>query len=170
MRSDEGPGASGGLAKRLPAAIVSATLMLSLASCAHRDESDMNSIKASEQLNLAVEAVQSATGAEWEQVTEMGPIDCSADLEQMAVSWKATATVDRDAAYTAVREALEEVGFETRVLGPDSRTPTVASQTGDGFGLDFAYPIEGGPVYLHIGSDCFPLEEWPSDEPDDSGP
>lgn len=160
----------GGLAKRLPAAIVSATLMLALASCAQREESDMNSIKASEQLNVAVEAVQSATGADWEQVTKMGPIGCSPGLEQMAVSWKATATVDRDAAYTAVREALEDVGFETRVLGTDSRTPTVASQTGDGFGLDFAYPIEGGPVYLHIGSDCFPLEEWPSDEPDDSGP
>lgn len=148
-------------ARSAPAAMV---LILALIGCAHANGHGMNPDKARDQLSVAVEAVQSATGTEWEQVTEMGPIDCSADLEQMAVSWKATATVDRDAAYTAVREALEDVGFETRILGPDSSTPTVASQTGDGFGLDFAHPVEGGPLYLHAGSDCFPLEEWPEDD------
>jgi hypothetical protein len=141
-----------------------AVLSLALIGCGAEHEPRVTSAMASVQLNVAVKAVQSATGADWEQMTEIGPIGCSPGLEQMAVSWKATATVDRDEAYKAVREALEDVGFETRILGPDSRTPTVASQTGDGFGLDFAYPIEGGPLYLHAGSDCFPLEEWPDEE------
>jgi hypothetical protein len=132
--------------------------------CSAERENRMNSDKAREQLEVAVEAVQSATGTDWVPVTEGGPIGCSPGLEQLAASWEGTATVDRDAAYTAVQEALEDVGFSTRILGPGSTMPTVASQTGDGFGLDFAYPIEGGPLYLHVGSDCFPLEEWPDEE------
>ena len=146
-------------------------LALVFTGCSTDKDAAMNSTKARDQLDIAVKAVQSATGEDWMLEVAPGPIGCSTPgLEHLTTSWQATATVDRDAAYTAVREALQDVGFETRILGPDSRAPTVASQTGNGFGLDFAYPIEGGPVYLHIGSDCFPLEEWPSDEPDDSGP
>src|SRR5690349_18737662 len=80
----------------------------------------MNSDKAREQLTVAAEAVQSATGADWEPMTDLGPIGCSPGLERMKASWKGVATADRDAGYAAVREALEEVGFETRILG---RTP-----------------------------------------------
>ncbi len=132
-------------------------LALVFTGCSTDKDAAMNSTKARDQLDIAVEAVQSATGEDWVLEVAPGPIGCSTPgLEHLTTSWQATATVDRDAAYTAVREALEGVGLETRILGPDSKTPTVASQTGDGFGLDFAYPIEGGPVYLHIGSDCFP--------------
>ncbi|MFS0853813.1 hypothetical protein [Microbacterium sp. 179-I 3D4 NHS] len=73
----------------------------------------MDSNKAREQLEVALEAVHSATGTDWEPVTEGGPMDCSPSLEQLAASWEGTATVDRDVVYTAVREALEEVGFST---------------------------------------------------------
>jgi hypothetical protein len=144
-----------------PAAMV---LILGLIGCAHTEGNEMNSDKAREQLRVAAEAAQSATGADWEPMTAVGPIDCSPGLERMKASWKGVATVDRDAGYAAVREALEEVGFETRILGPNSTTPAVASQTVDGFGLDFAYPTEGGPLYLYVSSDCFPLEEWPDEE------
>lgn len=145
-------------------------LALVFTGCSADKDAAMNSTKARDQLDIAVEAVQSATGEDWVLEVAPGPIGCStAGLEHLTTSWKATATVDRDAAYMAVREALEDVGFETRIRGPDSRTPTFASRTGDGFGLDFAYPIEGGPLYLHTGSDCFPLEEWQSENQDDSG-
>lgn len=154
--------------RTLAASIVG--LALAVTGCSTANATAMNSIKASEQLNLAVEAVRSATGTEWEQVTEIGPIGCSPGLEQMAASWKATPTADRDEAYTAVREALQKAGFSTHTIAASSTTPSVGSQTGDGFGLAFSYPIEDGPIYLSVGSDCFPLEEWPSDEPYDSTP
>jgi hypothetical protein len=134
-----------------------------LTGCAAAQENDMNSDKAREQLEMAVDAVQSATGADWVSVTEVGPIGCSPGLEQLAATWQGTATVDRNAAYIAVREALEEVGFSTHMLAANSTTPSVGSQTGEGFGLAFSYPIEGGPLHLSVGSDCFPLEEWPDE-------
>jgi len=138
--------------------------VLVLASCGAEQEAVMNSEKAREQVGVAVEAVQSATGAEWESVTDLGPIGCSPGLEQMVATWKGTATADRDAAYAEVREALEEVGFSTHMIAASSKTPSVGSQTGDGFGLAFSYPIESGSIYLSVGSDCFPLEEWPDEE------
>ncbi|MFF7294069.1 hypothetical protein ACFY9N_16190 [Microbacterium sp. NPDC008134] len=146
-----------------------AVLGFVLTGCAAEQGNDMNSTKGLEQLDVAVEAVQSATGTEWDQVTEIGPIGCSPGLEQIAVSWKGVATADRDVAYAEVREALEEVGFSTHMIAASSKTPSVGSQTGDGFGLAFSYPIEDGPIYLSVGSDCFPLEEWPP-RPVDSGP
>lgn len=139
-------------------------LVLGLTGCAHTEGNEMNSGKAREQLRVAAEAVQSATSADWEPMTDVGPIGCSPGLEPMKASWNGITTADRDAGYAAVRKALEEVGFETRILGPNSTTPAVASQTVDGFGLDFAYPTEGGPLYLYVSSDCFPLEEWPDEE------
>ena len=154
-------------AERAWASAVTAALAgvgLVLTGCGVEQEPVMNSDKAREQVRVAAEAAQSATGADWEPMTAVGPIGCSPDLERMKASWKGVATVDRDAGYAAVREALEEVGFETRILGPNSTTPAVASQTVDGFGLDFAYPTEGGPLYLYVSSDCFPLEEWPDEE------
>lgn len=141
-----------------------------LTGCSAEQEVVMNSERAREQVGVAVEAVQSATGTEWESVTGLGPIGCSSGLEQMVATWKGTATADRDASYAEVREALEGVGFSTHVIAASSKTPSVGSQTGDGFGLAFSYPIKDGPIYLSVASDCFPLEEWPSDEPDDSGP
>lgn len=149
---------------RLSGVLAAMVLILGTFGCAGADGNEMNSNKAREQLELVAEAVQSATGAEWESVTEVGPLDCSSELEQLAASWKATATVDREAAYSAVREALEHVGFSTYVIAASSTTPSIGSQTGEGFGLAFSYPIEGGPLYLSVGSDCFPLEEWPDEE------
>jgi hypothetical protein len=150
------------LARRwsVPAATV---LVLALIGCAHTEGNEMDSDKARKQLWVAAKAVQVATGEEWEHMTAVSPIDCSPGLERMKASWKGVATVDRAATYAAVREALEEVGFETRILGPNSTSPSLASQTVDGFGLDFAYPVEGGPLYLYVSSDCFPLEEWPDE-------
>jgi hypothetical protein len=138
-------------------------LLLGLLGCGHTEGNGMNSHKAREQLEMAVDAVHSATGADWVSVTEVGPIGCSPGLEQLAATWQGTATVDRNAAYIAVREALEEVGFSTHMLAASSTTPSVGSQTGEGFGLAFSYPIEGGPLHLSVGSDCFPLEDWPDE-------
>lgn len=145
------------LANAVTAALAGVGLVLT--GCGVGQEPLMNSDKAREQLIVAAEAVQSATGADWEPMTDVGPIGCSPGLERMKASWKGVATAGRDAGYAAVREALEEVGFETRILGPNSMTPAVASQMVDGFGLDFAYPTEGGPLYLYVSSDCFPIEE-----------
>lgn len=141
-----------------------------LTGCGAEQGSAMNSDKAREQLRVAVEAVQSTTGAKWESVTDLGPIGCSPGLEQMVATWKGVATADRDAAYAEVSEALEEVGCSTHMIAASSKTPSVGSQTGDGFGLAFSYPIESGPIYLSVGSDCFPLEEWSSESQDDFGP
>lgn len=125
------------------AAAALAGVCLVLTGCGVEQERIMNSDKAREQLTVAAEAVQSATGADWEPMTDVGPIGCSPGLERMKPSWKGVATADRDAGYAAVREALEEVGFETRILGPNSTTPAVASQTVDGFGLE-EWPDEEG--------------------------
>ena len=153
------------LGTRFPSTVVALSLLLGLLGCGNSQENAMNSETASEQLDVAVRAVQRATGTEWVLEVEPGPIGCaSPDLEHLTTSWRGVPTVDQDAAYKAVREALKDVGFESRILGPESKTPTIASQTGGGFGLDFAYPIEGGPLYLNVGSDCFPREEWPDEE------
>lgn len=124
----------------------------------------MDSDRAREQLSEAVEAVQSATGADWVVEVSPGPIDCESGLERMRTLWRGTATVDREAAYAAVSRALEEIGHSTYTLAPNSATPYIGSQDEGGFGLTFSYPIEGGPLNLSVSSGCFPLEEWPDEE------
>lgn len=81
-----------------------------------------------------------------------------------SVQGSGTATVDREAAYAAVSRALEEIGYSTYTLAPNSTTPYIGSQGEGGFGLTFSYPIEGGPLNLSVSSGCFPLEEWPDEE------
>lgn len=137
---------------------------ISLTGCSAVQQPSMDSDRARVQLSEAVEAVQSATGADWVVEVSPGPIDCESGLERMRTLWRGTATVDREAAYAAVSRALEAIGHSAYTLAPNSTTPYIGSQGEGGFGLTFSYPIEGGPLNLSVSSDCFPLEEWPDDE------
>jgi len=48
-------------------------LILGLIGCAQTEGNEMNSGKAREQLRVAAEAVQLATGADWEPMTAVSP-------------------------------------------------------------------------------------------------
>lgn len=119
----------------------------------------MNSDEAREQLTTAVEAVQSATGENWEVDVKPAIASCSRTHGQWTTTWRGTPTADRQTSYSEVRHALEAAGFTTHVNGSDTRTPVLLAQTGDGFGLGFSMPVEGGPIGFSVGSDCFLEEE-----------
>ncbi|MFS0854574.1 hypothetical protein [Microbacterium sp. 179-I 3D4 NHS] len=119
----------------------------------------MNSDQARAQLDMAVEAIKSATGDDWGVDAEPGLLGCSRIHSQWHTSWNGLPTADRDESYEAVREALEAAGFTTYVNGPNSSTPVVFAQTGNGFGLAFSMPVEGGPLGFNVSSDCFPHDD-----------
>lgn len=139
--------------------VVIAVTALGLSGCAFLEGNEMSSDDARRQMETAVEAVQGATGENWEVEIDPGLASCSRTHGQWTTSWSATLTADRDASYASVREALEQAGFTTSLLGPNSRTPMVGAQTQEGFGLNFSVPELGGPIGLDVSSDCFPEEE-----------
>jgi hypothetical protein len=115
----------------------------------------VSSEEARKQLDTAVEAVQSATGENWEVEVEPGVASCSNTYQQWSATWRAVSTDDRETSNQIVVDALEKAGFEASILGPDSNTPMVGAQTDNGFGLYFSIPIEGGTAGLSVSSDCF---------------
>ncbi|MFS0854573.1 hypothetical protein [Microbacterium sp. 179-I 3D4 NHS] len=119
----------------------------------------MTSDEARKQLYRAMEAIKSATGENWEVDAEPGLLGCSRTHSQWHTSWKGSPTADRESSYAAVRDALEDAGFTTYILGPRSTTPSVGSQTEGGGGLVFSIPVEGGPIGFNVSSDCFPEDE-----------
>jgi hypothetical protein len=145
-------------AERALASAVTAVLAgvgLVLTGCGVEQESVMNSDKARDQLDGAVEAVQSATGTDWEVVVEPGVVGCSQTHGRWVTTWEGTPTSSRDAAFADVAAVLTEEGFLTSTNGPDTSAPVLLAHTGDGFGLAFSQPVEGGPIGFGIGTDCF---------------
>ena len=72
------------LASAVTAALAGVCLVLT--GCGVEQEPVMKSDKAREQLTVGAEAVQSATGADWEPMTDVGPIGCSPGLARMKAS------------------------------------------------------------------------------------
>ncbi|MFS0853812.1 hypothetical protein [Microbacterium sp. 179-I 3D4 NHS] len=119
----------------------------------------MNTDEAREQLEKAVEAVRSATGEDWETVVDPGVLGCSKTHGRWATTWEGTPTASRDVAFRDVEAALRAEGFVTSVNGPKTTSPVLLAHTGDGFDLAFSQPVEGGPIGLNVGSECFPEGE-----------
>lgn len=117
---------------------------------------EMTSAEARAQLDTAVEAIKSATGDNWEVDAEPGLLGCSRTHSQWSTSWSGSPTADRESSYAAVREALENAGFNTYILSPRSTALSVGSQTEGGGGLVFSMPVGGGPIGFDVSSDCFP--------------
>lgn len=133
--------------------------MLTLSGCVPTGESGVSSEDARKQLDAAVEAVQTATGKNWEVEVEPGVASCSNTHQRWSATWRAVPTDSREMSNQIVVDALEKAGFEASILGPDSKTPMVGAQTDDGFGLYFSIPTDGGAAGLSVSSDCFPIED-----------
>lgn len=68
-------------------------------------------------------------------------------------------TAGRDETYDAVAAAWENTGYSTHINGPDTSTPVLLADSGDGSGLMFSMPVEGGPVGFSASSACFAIDD-----------
>ena len=130
-------------------------IALTTSGCGLIGANQMNSDVAREQLDSAVEAVQTVVGEHWE--VEVAPVisSCSRTHGQWVGTWTATTAEDRASSYDSVMGALSDLGFTTRILGPNSTTPSVGAQSSDGFGAEVVILNDGETIRLNVGSDCF---------------
>lgn len=145
-----------GAIRLLAVAVVGLAFVLT--GCTDAQENAMNSTKARQQLEAAVEAVQVTTGTGWRVTVEPSVVGCSQTYGRWVTTWEGNPTSSRDIAFEDAAAALAEEGFTTSINGPDTSSPVLLAHSGGGFGLAFSQPVEGEPIGFNVGTDCF-LEE-----------